>query len=94
MIPGSGNFGITPIAPHNLNVRPIVLGNNHEITLRVKGRNPEYMLSLDSRNAIIDSTSKIVIRKANFTFNLIKLEGQSFFNTLRNKLLWGLDKRN
>jgi NAD+ kinase len=94
MIPGSGNFGITPIAPHNLNVRPIVLGNNHEITLNVKGRNPEFMLCLDSRNAIIDSVTKITIRKADFTFNLIKLQGQSFFNTLRNKLLWGVDKRN
>lgn len=94
IIPGSGNFSITPIAPHNLNVRPIVMGNNHDIELRVKGRNPEYMLSLDSRSAVIDNTSKVVIRRANFTFNLVKLEGHSFYQTLRNKLLWGLDKRN
>jgi NAD+ kinase len=94
MIPGSGNFCITPIAPHNLNVRPIVLGNNHELTLQVKGRAQEFMVSLDSRNAVIENTRKLKVRKADFTFNLIKLEGLSFFNTLRNKLLWGLDKRN
>jgi NAD+ kinase len=94
IIPGSGNFCITPIAPHNLNVRPIVLGNNHEIVLRVKGRSPEYMVSLDSRSAVIDNTSKLVLRRGDFTFNLVKLEGHSFFTTLRNKLLWGLDKRN
>lgn len=94
MIPGSGNFCITPIAPHNLNVRPIVLGNNHLIELQVKGRSPEFMVSLDSRNAVIDSTRNLQLRRAEFTFNLVKLDGYSFFNTLRNKLLWGLDKRN
>ena len=94
MIPGSGNFCITPIAPHNLNVRPIVLGNNHLIEFQVKGRSPEFMVSLDSRNAVIDSTRNLQLRRAEFTFNLVKLDGYSFFNTLRNKLLWGLDKRN
>ena len=94
IIPGSGNFCITPIAPHNLNVRPIVLGNNHELTLMVKGRAQEFMVSLDSRNAVIDNTRKLIVKRADFTFNLLKLEGISFFNTLRNKLLWGLDKRN
>jgi NAD+ kinase len=94
IIPGSGNFCLTPIAPHNLTVRPIVLGNNHELTLQVKGRTQEFMVSLDSRNAVIENTRKLIVRKADFTFNLVKLEGLSFFNTLRNKLLWGLDKRN
>lgn len=94
IIPGSGNFVITPIAPHNLNVRPVVFGNNHEIVLRVKGRNPDFLLTLDSRSAIIDNNETITLRRADFTFNLIKLEGHSFFVTLRNKLLWGLDKRN
>jgi NAD+ kinase len=94
IIPGSGNFAITPIAPHNLNVRPIVFGNNHEIVLKAKGRNPDYLITLDSRSAVIDNSSTITIRRADFTFDLIKLEGHSFFTTLRNKLLWGLDKRN
>ena len=94
MIPGSGNFCITPIAPHNLNVRPVVLGNNHTIQLSVKGRSSEFLVSLDSRNAVINNSSQLILSKAEFTFNLVKLEGQSFFNTLRNKLLWGIDKRN
>jgi NAD+ kinase len=94
IIPGSHNFAITPIAPHNLNVRPIVFGNNHEIVLRAKGRNPDYLITLDSRSAIIDSKSTITLKRADFTFDLIKLKGHSFFTTLRNKLLWGLDKRN
>ena len=94
MIPGSGNFCITPIAPHNLNVRPVVLGNNHKIELIVKGRSSESLITLDSRNAVISNSSPIILNKADFTFNLIKLSGQTFFNTLRNKLLWGIDKRN
>lgn len=94
IIPGSGNFCITPIAPHNLNVRPIVLGNNHRIELRVKGRYPEYMVSLDSRSAVIHNSTVLILKRADFTFNLVALEGHSFFTTLRNKLLWGLDKRN
>jgi NAD+ kinase len=94
MVPDSENFVITPIAPHNLNVRPIILSNTNEISLTVKGRSPEYMVSLDSRSASIDSSIELKIKKANFTFNLINLEGQHFFKTLRNKLMWGIDKRN
>ncbi|MFN5181639.1 MAG: NAD kinase [Bacteroidota bacterium] len=94
MIPGSGNFCITPIAPHNLNVRPVVIGNNHTLELSVKGRSAEFLLTLDSRNATINKSSILTLSRADFTFNLIKLDGQSFFNTLRNKLLWGIDKRN
>ncbi len=94
MLPDSGNFVITPIAAHNLNVRPVVLSNNNEILLTVRGRSPQYLVSLDSRSAFIDSSIELVIKKAGFTFNLINLEGQHFFKTLRNKLLWGSDKRN
>ena len=85
---------ITPIAPHNLNVRPIILSNTNEISLTVKGRSLEYLVSLDSRSASIDSSIELKIKKANFTFNLVNLEGQHFFKTLRNKLMWGIDKRN
>ncbi len=94
LVPDCGNFVLTPIAPHNLNVRPIVLSNNNVIKLKVEGRSPEFLISLDSRTAPIVSTSEITIKKADFTFNLINLEGQHFFNTLRNKLMWGIDKRN
>jgi NAD+ kinase len=94
VMPGSQNFVITPIAPHNLNVRPLVISDNNVITLKVEGRSPNYMVSLDSKSEVIDSKNEIVLQKADFYLNLIKLENQHFFNTIRNKLLWGLDKRN
>lgn len=94
IMPGSQNFVITPIAPHNLNVRPLVISDNNVITLKVEGRSPNYLVSLDYKSEVIDSTNEIVLQKANFSMNLIKLENQHFFNTIRNKLLWGLDKRN
>lgn len=94
MVPDAENFVITPIAPHNLNVRPIIISSNSEVSLTVHGRSPEYLLSLDSRQATIDNTFEIKLKKANFTFNLVSLEMQDFFKTLRDKLMWGLDKRN
>lgn len=94
VMPGSQNFIITPIAPHNLNVRPLVISDNNEITLKVEGRGPNYLISLDSRSAVIESNTEIVVKKADFSAHMIKLNNQSFFNTLRNKLSWGLDKRN
>ena len=94
MVPDSDNIVITPIAPHNLNVRPIVLSNSNEISLTVKGRSPHYLVSLDSRTAQIDSSMELIIKKADFSFNLVNLDGQHFFKTLRSKLMWGIDKRN
>jgi len=93
MMPDSDNFIITPIAPHNLTVRPIVVSNNKEIRFTVTGRNDDFNVSLDSRGAQIPTGSEIMIRKANFRINLINLEGQNFFTTLRNKMMWGLDRR-
>lgn len=94
VMPGSQNFVITPIAPHNLNVRPLVISDNNYITLKVEGRSPNYLVSLDSKTEVIDSSIQIKITKADFYINFIQLENQHFFNTIRNKLLWGLDKRN
>ncbi|MCE9538868.1 MAG: NAD kinase [Bacteroidetes bacterium] len=94
VMPGSQNFVITPIAPHNLNVRPLVISDNNVIKLKVEGRSSHYLASLDSRSEIIDSSIELTLKKADFYLNLIKLENQNFFNTIRNKLLWGLDKRN
>jgi NAD+ kinase len=94
VMPGSENFVITPIAPHNLNVRPLVISDNNVITLKVEGRSPNYLVSLDSRTEIVDNLTEITLKKADFSIHLIKLEDQSFFNTIRNKLLWGLDRRN
>ncbi len=93
MMPDSDNFIITPIAPHNLNVRPVVISNDKIISFRVSGRSDAYNISLDSLTATIQANSSIKIKLADFKYNLINLEGQHFFTTLRNKLLWGIDKR-
>lgn len=93
MVPDSDNFIITPIAPHNLNVRPIVIPNNKVISFKVSGRNDSFNVSLDSRTHTISNHAELAVKKAEFRFNMINLEGQHFFETLRNKLLWGLDKR-
>ncbi|HOZ86336.1 MAG TPA: NAD kinase [Bacteroidia bacterium] len=93
MMPDSDNFIITPIAPHNLSVRPIIISNNKEISFKIKGRSDSCIISLDSRNAQIAADSEIKIKKANFRVNLINLEGQHFFATLRNKMMWGIDQR-
>lgn len=94
MVPGSENFIITPIAPHNLNVRPVVIGSSSTISLKIKGRDKQNLISMDSRMATIQVEEEISLKKAPYKFNLIDLEGQHFFNTLRHKLMWGLDKRN
>jgi len=94
VMPDSSNFVISPIAPHNLTVRPIVVPDNHIITLRVEGRNPTFLASLDSRNAFFDSSIDLTIKRCSFSIRLLKLNGQNFFTTLRNKLMWGIDKRN
>ncbi len=94
VMPGSENFVITPIAPHNLNVRPLVISDNNIITLKVEGRSPNFLVTLDSKSEVIESNIELTIKKADFSINLIILENQSFFSTMRNKLLWGLDKRN
>lgn len=94
MMPDSDNFIITPIAPHNLNVRPIVIPNNKTLSFKVSGRGDSVNVSLDSRSQTIKNETDLQIKKADFRFNMINLEGQNFFETLRNKLLWGIDKRN
>lgn len=94
VMPGSQNFVITPIAPHNLNVRPLVISDDNTITLKVEGRSSQYLATLDSRNEVINSCVELALRKAQFQLQIVKLENQNFFNTIRNKLLWGLDKRN
>lgn len=93
MVPDSDNFIITPIAPHNLNVRPIVISNNKTLSFKVSGRSDSFNVSLDSRSKTINNLSELIIKKADFKFHMINLEGQHFFETLRNKLLWGIDKR-
>ncbi|MCA6436442.1 MAG: NAD kinase [Bacteroidota bacterium] len=93
MVPDSDNFILTPIAPHNLNVRPIVISNTKSLEIKVSGRSESFNISLDSKSTQIKAGTSLFLKKADFRFNLINLEGQHFFTTLRNKLLWGIDKR-
>ncbi|MDA9563682.1 NAD kinase [Flavobacteriales bacterium] len=94
ILPGSDNFEITPIAPHNLNVRPIVIPDNKELTLKIEGRSQEFLVSLDSRSETIDSSIELKIMKNNFRINLARLHTEDLLGTIRSKLNWGLDQRN
>jgi NAD+ kinase len=94
IFPRSGNFVITPVSPHNLTVRPIVVSDSSEISFQVEGRSRKFLVSLDSRISTIDSAVNLKVKKADFKVNLIQLEGQHYFKTLRQKLNWGLDIRN
>jgi NAD+ kinase len=85
---------ITPIAPHNLNARPLVIPDDTEIKLKVSGREDQYLVSLDSRITSISNNSELIIRKTPFKINMVEIPDETFLKTLRNKLLWGQDKRN
>jgi len=85
---------ITPIAPHNLNVRPIVVPDNLTIKLSIEGRSRNYLLSLDGHSVNIKQKEEVFIRKAGFTINVIQLNGHHFLETVRDKMLWGIDRRN
>lgn len=94
LTPDSENFVITPLAPHNLTVRPLVVPDKYEITLKVEGRGANFLTSIDFRSVSVDFGTEIKIRKAGFKLKTLQLPELTFFNTLRNKLLWGYDKRN
>ncbi len=92
--PDTTSFVLTPIAPHNLSARPLVIEDSTTIELKVSGRENNYLVSLDSRIATLSNDTIITIKKAPFTINMIELNTESFLYTLRKKLLWGEDKRN
>ena len=92
--PENDNLSLTPIAPHNLNMRPIILKDNVEIKLKVSSRLPLYSLGLDSRLYHMNEEDELILKKADFSLNLIFPKNVSFYETLRQKLLWGNDKRN
>lgn len=94
MVPGVEDYVITPIAPHNLNVRPVVVPDNRVIRLKIEGRGNNFLCSLDSKSVTIDSSIELEIKKADFEINVIQTEGQNFLSTIRNKMMWGLDRRN
>lgn len=94
IFPNSENFVITPISPHNLNVRPIIISDNQVITFEVEGRSAHYLATLDSRTETLETTVQLAVRKEAFQLNLIRLSTENYLGTLRNKLMWGLDTRN
>ncbi len=94
IMPDTDNLILTPIAPHNLNARPLVISGDTEIRMTVSGRENHYLVSLDSRLATLEAHTTVVVKKADFTIKMIELEDESFLKTIRKKLLWGEDKRN
>jgi NAD+ kinase len=94
LVPQSESFVITPIAPHNLNVRPIIISDKNVISVEIEGRSSHFLVALDSRSETINSSIQLAIKKEDFTVNLVRLNNQNFLDTLRNKLMWGLDSRN
>lgn len=94
VFPESASFVITPVAPHNLNVRPIVVPDNNIISFEVEGRTENFLCALDSRKEIVDKQVQLAVRIEAFTLSLIRLNENNFLQTLRNKLSWGFDTRN
>ncbi|OEK06822.1 NAD kinase [Roseivirga misakiensis] len=92
--PTQKNFIITPVSPHNLNVRPIIVSDTSEITFEIEGRSKQFMVSLDSRSQSIDDSAKISVRREEFEAKLVRFNNDRYFDTLRQKLNWGLDARN
>ena len=94
IIPKSKNLVITPIAPHNLSARPLVISDDTEIRLKVFSRERKHLVSLDSRIFTLDSPTELTLSKAPFSIKMVQLPNQNFLKTLRNKMLWAQDKRN
>ncbi len=93
LTPNSETLVITPIANHMLTVRPIIIANDSIIRLQADGSRGDFLVTLDSKNIEIESGTEIIIKKADFKFNLVTLPNRDFFTTIREKLMWGIDKR-
>lgn len=94
MMPDAKDFVITPVSPHNLNVRPLIIADDSVLSFEIESRNRNFLISLDSRSETIESNVEIKISKAPFSARIIRIKGISFPDTIRNKLGWGFDKRN
>jgi NAD+ kinase len=94
LTPKVASFVVTPMAPHNLNARPLVITDDTEISLKVSGREEQFLISLDSRIAAVSIDTTVYIKKASFTISIIEFKEETFLTTIRKKLLWGADKRN
>ena len=94
LTPDSRSFVITPIAAHNLTVRPIVIPDDSVVRIHVEGREKKFVFSMDSRVCALETSVELVVRKADFCIHTVRMEGADFFSTIRNKLMWGKDNRN
>ena len=92
--PNSKSFVITPIAAHNLTVRPVVIPDDSVIRIQVEGRERRFVFSMDSRTCALDTSVQLEVRKARFGIRIVRMSGEDFFSTIRNKLMWGKDNRN
>ena len=92
--PDANNFALTPIAPHNLSARPLIIPDNTTVTLRVNGREDQFLMSLDSRIVTLPNTTTVTVKKADFVIKMVERLDETFLDTLRKKLLWGEDRRN
>lgn len=94
LFPESASFVITPVAPHNLNIRPIVVSDNNVLSFEVEGRTEQFICTLDARKEIVEKNVQLAVKKEKFYINLVRLNENSYLTTLRAKLTWGLDVRN
>lgn len=94
IMPTSNCFVITPIAPHNLTARPLIIPDDSELTLKIKGREEQYLVSLDSRITSVSNETTLTVKKSDFYISIIEFPEEGFLRTIRKKLLWGEDKRN
>ncbi|RYG54258.1 MAG: NAD(+) kinase, partial [Chitinophagaceae bacterium] len=94
VLPQSNNFVISPVCPHNLNVRPMVVSDRSVISFEVEGRSNNFLVSLDSRSKAVDATVQLAVRKEDFYARLVRMNNVNFLTTLRSKLNWGFDNRN
>lgn len=94
VFPEAASFVITPVSPHNLNVRPIIVPDDHVISFEVEGRSDQFLCTLDSRMEVIDNRVQLAVKREDFSISLLRLNEGNFLHTLRNKLLWGIDTRN
>jgi len=94
LTPDSDNFIISPMAPHNLTIRPLIVPDSNSFRIEVESRDDSYLLTLDSRTEILDGKVQLELKRAEFTVKTLRIKGATFYNTLRSKLMWGVDKRN
>ena len=94
VLPQSNNFIVTPVSPHNLTVRPMVVSDNSVISFEIEGRSKNFLVSLDTRSYTVDASVQMAVSKEDFQAKLVKLDGYNFLDTLRMKLNWGYDARN